>query len=102
MRTKPHEIRSSKSTAGMDIFIKGHIGEQALADLENAFSHPRGVLKIDFSGVERINSLGLGILMRLLESTSRDHEIQYVACPEVIVDHFQMLDFSRYGHIVSF
>jgi anti-anti-sigma regulatory factor len=102
MGTKSHEIQVSRSPDSTEIKLKGHVGEHVLGDLEQAFAKVRGVIKIDFSGVVRINSLGLGILMRLLESSARDHEIQYVACPEVIVDHFQMLDFSRYGYITSF
>lgn len=87
---------------GTDLELRGSITEQAAFALEQAFLDLRGNVRIDFAGVDRINSVGLGILMRLLDVASRQHEIVYVNCSEVIVDHFQMLDFSRYGRITSF
>lgn len=99
---KPFHARITPIERGTEIALRGSITEQAALNLEAAFQDLRGNVRIDFGGVERINSVGLGILMRLLDLASRQHEIEYVCCSEVIVDHFQMLDFSRYGKIASF
>lgn len=100
--SKVFHARATQSERGTDLALRGSITEQAGFELEQAFQELRGRVRIDFAGVDRINSVGLGILMRLLDVASRQHEIEYVACSEVIVDHFQMLDFSRYGRITSF
>ncbi len=75
-------------------------GTAAFEELSSATLKP--LIEISFRGVTRINSYGIGLLMKFLGRRSRDHRIEYWECPEVIVDQFQMLDFSRYGRIRSF
>ena len=82
--------------------LAGRVDENAAPALEQAFHQIRGLVKMDLERVTRINSYGIGILMRNLNRVSRDHAIEFERCSEVVVDQFQMLDFSTYGRITSF
>jgi anti-anti-sigma regulatory factor len=95
------ETQVRYADGGTHISLKGIIDEPTSTILEDAFSGLVGKVSIDLGGVERVTSYGLGVLMRLLSAASKVHKIEYVACSEIIVDQFQMLDFSRYGRIAS-
>lgn len=82
--------------------LSGRVDETAGPALEEAFNQLRPRVRIDLERVTRINSYGIGLLMRNLNRASRDHAIEFERCSEVVVDQFQMLDFSTYGRITSF
>jgi ABC-type transporter Mla MlaB component len=82
--------------------LAGRVDETAGSALEDAFRDLRQLVKMDLERVTRINSYGIGLLMRNLNRVSRDHAIEFERCSEVVVDQFQMLDFSTYGRITSF
>src|SRR5262245_34710538 len=87
---------------GMELRLSGRIDESSAPQLESAFSKLHGRARLDLRDVERINSYGLGILMRLLDRLTKEAIVEFSRLSEVMVDHFQMLDFSRYGRIISF
>ena len=37
-----------------------------------------------------------------MSAISREHDVEFAECTELMVDQFQMLQFSRYGKITSF
>ena len=76
-----------------------HFGANAFAD---AFTTLRKTVSINFSGVRYISSYGVGLMLRQLSSVSREHDVEFADCTELMVDQFQMLQFSRYGRITSF
>src|SRR5262245_51497138 len=85
-----------------EIVLIGAIDQNAAQTLEGAFARIEGrKVRISFRGVERINSYGISLLLRLLDKNARTHTVEFVECTEPIVDQFQMLDFSRYGRIKS-
>src|SRR5262249_32862099 len=86
---------------GTDVTLKGVIDEPTSQVIEDAFSGLIGRVRIELKGVERITSYGLGVLMRLLGSACKTHEIEFFGCPEGVIDQFQMLGFARYGKIAS-
>jgi anti-anti-sigma regulatory factor len=104
MKAQPFAAEIHPIEPGMlELRLRGILDEHAIGALENAFLKLRDHrVRIDFSGVVRTSSFGLGVLMRLLNVISRDNPVEFARLSEVMVDHFQMLDFSRYGRIVSF
>ena len=85
-----------------EIRFAGRLDELASGTLEAALGEMRTRVRINFREVTRISSYGIGLLMRCLGNASSGREIEFTECSEVVVDQFQMLDFSRYGRITSF
>ena len=85
-----------------EIRLRGIINELSDDALRGAFADARSTVRINLRDVRRINSRGLAILVRLLDELHEQYRIEYAECSEVIVDQFQMLEFSRYGRMVSF
>ncbi len=83
------------------IMIAGVLDETSQRALEAAFAELDDLIELNLRGVKRINSYGIGMLMKHLSRVSRDHRIEFVECSEMIVDQFQMLDFALYGRIKS-
>lgn len=84
------------------IHLEGVIDEGAAGSLQSAFADPARLIQVNFRGIKRINSYGIGLLMKHLGQVSRGHSVEFVECSATIVDQFQMLDFSMYGRIRSF
>jgi len=76
-----------------------HFGANAFAD---AFATLRKTVCINFKNVRYISSYGVGLMLRQMAAISREHHVEFAECTELMVDQFQMLQFSRYGKITSF
>lgn len=76
-----------------------HFGAGAFAD---AFATLRKKVCINLGNVRYISSYGVGLMLRQMAVISREHEVEFAECTELMVDQFQMLQFSRYGRITSF
>lgn len=91
---------------GCEVVIEGVVDESAgpLFDpVSRRLSRAaRGTVRLNMAGVSRINSFGIGVLMRFLARVSAQHEVLFENCSEAMVDQFQMLEFSIYGRIKSF
>lgn len=96
------EVAKSRDGEFTTIVLAGVIDEAASQALSSAFTDVDGVVRVNFRGINRINSYGIGLLMKHLSQIFRDHRVEFVECSETIVDQFQMLDFSVYGRITSF
>ena len=79
---EPPEITMKISRVGSLIQISGVIDEHS--DFSTLLSES-APLSIDFSGVERVNSVGLRTWMRFMTQWG-DKELIYLKCPVVIVD----------------
>ena len=85
-----------------EIVIKGVVDESAGPLFESVSRQISGTVRLNMAGVSRINSFGIGVLMRFLSRVSPQHEVFFENCSEAMVDQFQMLEFSIYGRIKSF
>ena len=79
---EPLEIKMNISRSGNVILISGVIDEHADFSPLLTESAP---LSLDFSGVERVNSVGLRTWMRFMTLWG-DKDLIYLGCPVVIVD----------------
>jgi hypothetical protein len=84
------------------IDLAGTVNEHAEAALAQVFREVHGVVRVVFRDVPFINSYGLMLLAGHFQRIVRDHTIEFAECPEFVVDQFQMLDFAKYGKIISF
>ena len=84
------------------IILVGLIDETAEPLMTRALSDLRRKVRIDFEGVTRINSYGVGLMMRGLSAIPNHHTVEFERCSEALVDQFQMLNFSGFGRITSF
>jgi anti-anti-sigma regulatory factor len=94
------QVRQAKGRT--TVVLAGVIDETSAEALSAAFLRVEAILEINFRGISRINSYGIGLLMKHFGQLSRSHRIEFVECSATIVDQFQMLDFSMYGRIGSF
>ncbi|MBI2568994.1 MAG: hypothetical protein HYV63_18405 [Candidatus Schekmanbacteria bacterium] len=85
-----------------EITLKGTIDEDSPQELDRAFRDLGPRVRICFREVTKINSCGIEELMKVLHEVANEHKVEFAECPEVIVDQFQMMDFSMYGRITSF
>jgi anti-anti-sigma regulatory factor len=85
-----------------EIIIKGVVDESAGPLFDSVSRRISGTVRLNMAGVSRINSFGIGVLMRFLSRVSAQHEVLFENCSEAMVDQFQMLEFSIYGRIKSF
>ena len=102
MPSRELQVAVERTGGVTEIRLAGTIDEHAAAALQRGFSNPVGTIRLNLRDVQRINSFGIGILMRHLGAVSAQHKVEFGECSDVIVDQFQMLDFSRYGRITSF
>jgi len=96
------EAEVKRNAGYTDVTLRGVIDEHSADVLQSAFQNLEGIVRLRLGEVEKINSCGIEELMKVLDVVAQDHTVEYCECPEVIVDQFQMMDFSMYGRISSF
>jgi anti-anti-sigma regulatory factor len=96
------EIKVAHTGDLTELHLIGVISEATAEIVEHAFRNLRRRVRLRLKDVKRINSFGVGVLMRVLNATSREHQLEYAECADIVVDQFQMLDFARYGTMSSF
>ncbi len=84
---EPLEMTMKISRTGATLKISGVIDEHA--DFTPLLSEP-APLTLDFSGVERVNSVGLRTWMRFMTQWG-DKDLTYVGCPVVVVDQLAII-----------
>ena len=77
---------------GDRVYLSGVINEDS--DFSPLLSKP-SPLKIDFSGVERINSVGVRSWMRFLSQWDDKKQIEYWECSVAIVDQLSIIGSLR-------
>ena len=85
-----------------EIRFEGEIDHFAFTEFDSAFAILRKTVCINLGNVSYISSYGVGLILRQMATISREHRVEFAECTEMIVDQFQMLQFSRYGRITSF
>ncbi len=85
-----------------EIRFDGTIDHRSAPEFARLFAELQKTVCLNFREVSRIDSYGVGLLMRHLAALAGAHEVELAECSETMVDQFQMLNFSRYARIVSF
>lgn len=91
-----------KGEGESEVIVSGVIDERAGPLFDSVRDGISGTLRLNLANVSRINSYGVGVLMRFLSRVSAQHEVRFEYCSERLVDQFQMLEFSIFGRITSF
>ena len=82
--------RVRKDSVGCRLEVRGYIDDEAdFQSLSEALSFP---LRIELSGVERINSLGVRRWLRFMADASSRGPIELIGCAEVMVDQFNQIN----------
>lgn len=105
MSTSREDLSVETIRSGEEMLIRLQgclLDESAEPRLQAAFSSLTSRVRINMRELSRINSFGVGMLMRILNRVSKGREITFEECSELVVTLLQMLDFSRYGQIKSF
>lgn len=86
---------------GTEIILGGVVDDHARTLFEGLRTSARRI-RFTLRDVTRITSSGVVAFLRLVSGMRVDHEIEFAQCSSIVVDQLQMLEFSRYGRIVSF
>lgn len=97
------QMKIRKESGVVVIYIEGEVtgfAESALMDAYNEASNDRvGVILLDFSGLEYMNSTGIGLLVTLLIRTQRQQQ-RLMACG--LSDHYkQIFDLTRLNEAIG-
>lgn len=95
-------VTVTRSDDRTEIRFAGKIDHTSASEFSAAFEQLRGTVCLQLRQVTYISSYGVGLLIRQLAAISGHHKVEFAECSETMVDQFQMLEFSRYGRIVSF
>jgi anti-anti-sigma factor len=83
-----------------EIQLTGEIDHFGASEFAGAFATLKKTVCINLGNVRYISSYGVGLMLKQMAAISREHKVEFAECTEMMVDQFQMLQFSRYGRIV--
>lgn len=97
------KLRITKTTKDgvVEVTLDGIIDEDS--DLAPVFAEGEGALRVNFRGVQRINSCGVREWVNALKKGGSGRTIEFVECSVAIVEQFNMIaNFAGAGRIISF